>query len=115
MRITTMKGTNMQLTDAIKSRVESKSQILAKLTKGFDPVADLKVEVGKTSKRHSKGPYYRAEFQLSVPGKELRAESTETDLYHAIDRACMQVRRQLKGLKDKRQEAGKKKARPGKE
>ncbi|MBI2473510.1 ribosome-associated translation inhibitor RaiA [Candidatus Uhrbacteria bacterium] len=114
MRITSIKGTNMLLTDAIKSRVTSQAVALEKLTKGFEPAAELRVEVGKSTKHHVKGPFYLAEFQLHVPGTELRASVLEEDLYHAISQARDQIRRQLKGYKDKLKEKSQKKERPGK-
>ena len=101
MRIISIKGTNMPLTDAIKSRVTSQAQVLAKLTKGFEPAAELVVEVGKSTKHHAKGPFFRAEFHLHVPGSELRASTQEEDLYHAIVVARDQIRRQLKEHKYK--------------
>src|SRR3989339_904824 len=112
MRITSIKGTNMLLTDAIKSRVTSQAVALEKLTKDFEPVAELRVEVGKSTKHHAKGPFFLAEFQLHVPGTELRASVLEEDLYHAISQARDQIRRQLKGYKDKLKEKSQKKERP---
>ncbi|PJE76521.1 ribosomal subunit interface protein [Candidatus Uhrbacteria bacterium CG10_big_fil_rev_8_21_14_0_10_48_16] len=114
MRIISIKGTNIPLTDAIKSRVISQSQALERLTKGFEPTAELRVEVGKSTKHHLKGPYYKAEFQLHVPGSELRATTEEEDLYHAIVVARDQIRRQLKGYKDKLTDKHKRAERPDK-
>jgi len=108
-------GTNMALTDAIKSRVTSQAQTLDKYAKGFEPAAELRVEVGKSTKHHVKGPYFYAEFQLHVPGGEFRGVSEEEDLYHAISVARDQVRRQLKEKRDKQQDKNQKKQRPGKE
>ena len=99
MRIISIKATNMPLTDAIRSRVEDQVQLLEKLTTAFEPAAELSVEVGKSSKHHAKGPYYLAEFQMHVPGQELRSSTQEEDLYHAIVVARDQIRRQLKDYK----------------
>ena len=110
MRIISIKGTNMPLTDAIKSRITSQAKVLEKLTTLFEPIAELSVEVGKSTKHHAKGPYYKAEFQLHVPGSELRSTAQEEDLYHAIVVARDQIRRQLKDyktkLKDKHERGG---------
>ncbi|MBI4592153.1 ribosome-associated translation inhibitor RaiA [Candidatus Uhrbacteria bacterium] len=110
MRIISIKGTNMPLTDAIKSRIEEQAKALEKLTHWFEPAAELSVEVGKSTKHHAKGPFYIAEFQLHVPGSELRASTQEEDLYHAIAIARDQIRRQLKDykrkLKDKHERGG---------
>jgi putative sigma-54 modulation protein len=115
MRIISITGTNLPLTDAIKSRVESKAVSLERLTKDFEPAAELRVEVGKSTKHHAKGPYFTAEFQLHVPGSEIRAVTLEEDLYHAIGLACDQTRRQLKEYKDKLDDRSKKGTRPGKQ
>lgn len=114
MRITGIKATNISLTDAIRSRVETKAIQLSKLTKEFDPASELKVEVGKSSRHHAKGPYYRAEFQMSVPGTDLRAVAEEEDLYHAIGQARDQIRRQLKDYKNKLHDKSKRAERPNK-
>lgn len=114
MRIISIKGTNMPLTDAIKARVISQSQALEKLTKDFEPVAELRVEVGKSTKHHAKGPFYRAEFQLHVPGSELRATTEEEDLYHAILVARNQIRRQLREHKNRLKSQHQRSGRPDK-
>jgi ribosomal subunit interface protein len=115
MRIISIKGTNMALTDAIKARIESKSVALGKLTSDFDPASELRVEVGKSTNHHAKGPYFRAEFQLKIPGNDLRAVCEEEDLYHAIGQARDQIRRQLKDYKNKLKDRSQRGARPGKE
>ncbi len=115
MHIVSIKGTNLPLTDAIKSRVESKATMLEKFTAGFEPAAELRVEVGKSTKHHSKGPFFTAEFQLHVRGTEIRSVALEEDLYHAISQACDQTRRQLKEYKDKLQDRSQKGTRPGKQ
>ena len=114
MRITSIKGTNMVLTDAIKSRVSSQAVALEKLTKDFEPVAELRVEVGKSTKHHAKGPFFFAEFQLHVPGTELRSSVQEENLYHAISQSRDQIRRQLKVYKDKLKEKSQRTKRPDK-
>ncbi len=115
MRIIQMKGTNMDLTDAIKNHIESRVDSLRKLCAEFDPADELRVEVGKSTKAHAKGPYFRAEFQLHVPGKDMRAVEEGEDLYVTIDRVRDSIKRQLTDyknlLKDKAQRGG----RPGKE
>jgi len=104
----------MPLTDAIKSRIVSQSEALSKLTKDFDPMAELRVEVGRSSKHHAKGPFFRAEFQMHIPGGDLIAVTEEEDLYHAIGTARDQIRRQLKGQKDQLHEKNRRGGRPDK-
>lgn len=91
----------MDLTDGIKAHVMTKLETLAKLTAGFDPVADTQVEVGKTSNHHNKGPIFRCEINMHVPGGELRGEEEREDLYEAIDKAADEIRRQLVERKER--------------
>ncbi len=115
MRITQIKSTNIDLTDAIRSYVEEKVSHLYKLCEEFDPADTLDVEIGKSTTHHAKGPYYRAEMFLRVPGKEMRAEHDAEDLYEAIDHVKDQIRRQLSDYKERLHERSQKAVRPGKE
>ena len=104
MRIVEISGTNMDLTEAIKSHVERALAKVAKLTEKLEP-ADIRVDVGKTSQHHQKGNIFKAEYNLTIPGTMIRAEATMDDLYTAIDKASDDLRRQVKKYKDKLQGA----------
>jgi len=104
----------MELTDAIKTFVEEKVQVLEKMTEDWEP-AELRIEVGKTTNHHAKGPYFRAEMQLSIPGEVLRAVEEEEDLYESIDKARDNLRRQLKEYQERQQDRSQRGSRPGKE
>jgi ribosomal subunit interface protein len=94
MRITNTLTKNMEMTEAILAYVEEKLMSLEKLCEKYSP-CDIAVEVGKTSEHHQKGNIFRAEFNMTIPGAVLRAESTKDDLYAAIDDAKDQLKRQL--------------------
>ena len=115
MRIISLKATNMDLTDAIRAYVDEKVEHLRKLCGDFDPADDLKVEVGKSTQHHAKGPFYRAEMHLVLPGKELRAEYEGEDLYAAIDNVKDQLRRQITDYKNRLKDKSQRVPRPGKE
>ncbi|MBI5370276.1 ribosome-associated translation inhibitor RaiA [Candidatus Uhrbacteria bacterium] len=115
MRITTLKATNMDLTDAIRAYVDEKVEQLKKLCGEFDPADTLQVEVGKSTRHHAKGPYFRAEMFLHLPGADLRSEEESEDLYEAIDRVRDHLRRQISDYKDKRTDRSQKAKRPGKD
>lgn len=100
MQITKIQGTNMELTEAIRSYVEDKLGSLTKLTQNFEP-AKCDVELADESGRHNKGPYFRCEFNLEIPGDMLRAEAKDEDLYAAIDAAKDDLRRQIFRKKEK--------------
>lgn len=101
MTITSIKGTNVELTASIIDTIEKKLLSLAKLTERMGPATELSVEVGKTTKHHKKGPVWRAEATLAVPGKVLRAEVTDIGLYGSIDLLKDDLERQIKAYKEK--------------
>ena len=115
MRITMLKATNMDMTDAIRAHVENRVESLSKLCEEFDPADEMRVEVGKSSKHHAKGPYFFAEMQLAVPRTTLRAMVEAEDLYEAVDTARDQIRRQLTDYKEKLDDKSHRGARPDKE
>lgn len=114
MTITSILGTNMDLTDAIKSYVEERVAALEKLTAHFESTAELRAELGKTSKHHANGPYYFAEFHLDAPGTVLNAKAEGEDLYAVIDEVKDDLKRQLVDRKEKLVDENKH-LRPGKE
>lgn len=115
MRIIGIKGTNIELTEAIKTYVEERIESLKKLCADFDPSDELAVEVGKTTQHHAKGPFFFAEMQLSLPGTSLRAVEEAEDLYEAIDKVKDQLRRQIADYKDKLLDRSQRGQRPDKE
>lgn len=76
-----IKATKMELTPAIESYVREK---VSGLEKYFDNIIGVEVEVGLTSGHHNKGEIFRAEINLEVPKKVLRAEVETDDLYKSI-------------------------------
>lgn len=101
MKIISIKGTNVELTESILDTIEKKLFALEKFTQQFEPVVELLVEVGKTTRHHKTGPFWRAEATLHVPHAVLRAEATDIGLYGAIDLLKDELVRQIKGYKEK--------------
>lgn len=93
-----IKTKNITLTDAIKEYVEEKIGPLEKFLQGVEPII-VEVEVGKTSQHHNKGDVFRAEVQIEVPGKLLRAESVKDDLRKAIVEVKDNLQVQIKKYK----------------
>lgn len=100
----TIKGTNLNLTDGLRKHIEEKIGGVKK----FFPVdeknsaissATARVEVGLISTHHKSGKIFRAEVNLSLPGKFIRAEAESDDLYRAIDMVRAKLERDLDGLK----------------
>lgn len=59
------------------------------------------VEIGKETRHHKKGPFFRAECQIKLPGKSVRAESFSKDLRTAITEVKDELQRELKKEKGK--------------
>jgi len=98
-----IKATNMDLTPAIRERVEV--AISYAMRHMQTPIESIKtdVEVEKTTSHHNKGEIFRAEINMNVAGRFYRAEDTSSDLYQAIDAARDELVRQRKDNKEKRQ------------
>ena len=95
-----VKTINMELTDAIRQYVEERMLSVAKLVDD-DASAMVDVEVGKTSNHHNKGPYMRAEMNLTFFGNLFRASEEREDLYEAIDVCKDELKRQVAEHKDR--------------
>ena len=97
-----IKATNMELTPAIEDYVRKRFEGLKKFIKGDDDEVKPMVEVGKTSRHHKKGDFFRAEISLRAGGKSLYAASEKADLYAAIDDVKEEIERELLSQKTKR-------------
>lgn len=95
MTINRIKATDIELTDAIKDAVERDLSVLDPLLVRWGETVSVDVEVGKTSQHHHKGEIFRAEINLQIPGKLLRAEEEREDLYAAIKEAVRKIERDL--------------------
>ncbi len=110
-----IKATNIELTPAIKTYVESKIRDLEKPLKYLNKnVLKADVEIGKITKQQRKGRVFRAEINLSMPGKLLRAESVQWDLRVAIDEIKQDMEREIRKYKGKQEAKYKRGARKAK-
>ena len=119
-----IKATNIELDDALRFFVEEKIGELEKFLGAFGPddffigekeKVEAWVEIGKTTKRQLKGNIFRAEVQLHLPKKSLRAEATDIDLRMAINSVKDELQREIKRYKNKRLARARKWARRQKE
>lgn len=101
-----LQASNMELTPSIEQYFEKK--ILPELRKFHVPIIKIDAEVEKTTHHHFKGQVFRAEVNIHTAGKLIRAESTEDNLYAAIDILKDTVRREIRESK-KREESLRKK------
>ena len=98
---TNIKATNIELTDAISDYVNKRLAGLEKFVREGEEM-DVYVEVGKTTKHHKQGDYFRAEFNIEISGSKFYTFSEKEDLYKAIDDAREQVVRKITNRKDRK-------------
>jgi ribosomal subunit interface protein len=91
----TLKTTNIEKTDAITDYAEKRLEGLEKFILSKKPINLCAVEIGKTSRRHKKGEFYRAEVRLVAGGRTFYAYSEKEDLYKAIDDVREEIVREL--------------------
>ena len=88
----------MELTEALKGYVNEK---IGHLEHYSDEIMGARVELG-TSVHHQNG-FFNCEVNLDLPHMQvLRAESTEADLYAAIDLTIPKLREQLERHKGRK-------------
>lgn len=87
-------GHHVTVTPAIRDYVETKMQ---RITRHFDHVIDSQVMLSVEPLKH------RAEVTLHIPGKDIHCESTQENLYAAIDMLVDKVDRKVIQHKDRMQ------------
>ena len=113
MKITIL-AKNIKLNLALRDFVKEKINDLEKFSNLFVPDKDIgvslgrkkakveaRVEIGKTTRHHLKGQVFRAECQMSFPGKTIRSVALSEDLRLAITEVKDELQRQIKRYKRK--------------
>lgn len=95
-----IKATNLDLTPAISSYIQTKVDMLEKYL-GDLQVINCDFEVEKAVGGQHKGEIFRAEINLQVPRELLRVDKTETDLYKAIDKVKDHIETMIINYKEK--------------
>ena len=82
-----VKAAGFELTPSLNVYIENKLGTLSKLIKRFDEegVAELWLDLSRTTRHHRKGEVFRAEADLRLPKKILRAQKEAGDIRAAID------------------------------
>lgn len=109
-----IKTTDLKLNIALRNYIQEKIDSLEKFANIFQnekyydgfftkgkPKVEVWLEVGRTTLHHQKGPVFRAEAQMRLPEKSLRAEATGKNLRLAIVEVKDELQRQLKQYKNK--------------
>jgi len=96
-----IKAVNLKLTPEIKKAVGEKIGTLDKFIPYVDPaVVEASVEVALEARHHKKGKIYYVEANVKVPGKVLRAEAREENIYKAINQVKDELQRSFKKYKE---------------
>ncbi|HCB36095.1 TPA: ribosome-associated translation inhibitor RaiA [Candidatus Azambacteria bacterium] len=96
-----IKATNLELSGSVNAYIDEKINGLEKFIQNVDLSAvECWVEVAKTTTHHRKGDIYRAEADIRLPGKVIRAEAEQWDLHQAIDQIKDELQRELKKYKE---------------
>lgn len=107
-----IKASNLDLTPAITVYIEDKINGLEKFVSGEGLKAwdehnqaamEADVEIAKTTSHHRQGDIYRAEVNLKVPGRIIRAEAEEWDMRVAVDKVKDELQAELKKYKNKQE------------
>lgn len=100
-----IKSTNLDITQSLKAYINKKIKVLEKLVARFDLEGGVEMwlEVARVTKHHRKGDVFRAEADLRLPGKILRASEENIDIRAAIDIVQNKLRGEIMKYKTKRQ------------
>jgi putative sigma-54 modulation protein len=91
---------NIDIDEPLRVFVDEKIGGLEKYLQDMGEVS-ARVEIGKPSQHHNKGPVFFAEANLNVGGHTLRGEKTHEDLRAAIVDVKEQLKIQITKWKEK--------------
>jgi putative sigma-54 modulation protein len=94
---------NLDITKPIETFIDDKIGGLDKLFKKNDDIS-AKVEIARTTKHHRSGEVFRAEANLLINGKLLRAEAEDFDIRNAITAVKDTLQIEIKKFKEKRKD-----------
>ncbi len=110
MRIT-IKAKNLELTEELQNFIEEKIGSLKKFVKILKEergegktLAEAFVEVEKETRHHKKGKIFKAEAQISLPGKILMAQARGEDLPGIVVKLKDALQQEIKKYKLKNKE-----------
>ena len=93
---TNIKATNISLESAVTDYLEGKIQSLEHHFESTEiPNIRAEIELGRETAHHRQGDIFRAEINLHLPEKTLRAVARRDDLYTAIDKMKDEIIREI--------------------
>ncbi|OHB25953.1 MAG: ribosomal subunit interface protein [Parcubacteria group bacterium RIFOXYD2_FULL_52_8] len=97
-----VKAQQIELTPAIASYLEKRLLGVKKFLGVIEDAAIAQVELGKTTRHHKAGDFFKCEVHLRAWGKVFSASATESDLYAAIDKMKDELVQELTAHKGKK-------------
>lgn len=99
-----VKATSLEITPALNDYLVNKLSSLSKFVRRWETAGEIEVriELGRTTRHHRRGNIYRAEVDLCLPEKLLRAEASEPDIRMAVDRVKDKLQQGIKKYKELR-------------
>lgn len=98
-----IKTTNVELTSDLEQWVKSRIEPLARLDKFLqEPDIEVWVEIGKITQGQKTGKIFRAEAQLNLPGKSIRAEAITNNLKKSINEVKEKLQREIVDYKERK-------------
>ncbi len=102
-----IKTKNIELDETLEDFINDKIGSLSKFIKILQeekiekgkPLGQFFIEVEKETRHHKKGPYFRAEVQVYLPGRTLRVEAKGEDLKMAIIEIKDEMQQEIKKYK----------------
>jgi len=94
-----LKAKTISITPAIRAAVAKAMASLGAKVNRFGTSVDGEVEVGKVTRHHKKGDFFRAEIHVRLPGKLVYAASENDDLYVSINAARKEAEKQIASYK----------------
>lgn len=94
---------SIEITPALEIYIQKKFAALEKLVNAINKtnLAELTLEIGRTTNHHRKGDVYRAAAKLHLAKVTLRAEEEAEDIRIAIDAVKDTLREEIEKNKDK--------------
>jgi len=97
--ITHIKGTSLEVTEALKELLEQKFAALEKFI-GDETDVSCNIELSKETASQS-GDIFRAEATLHFMGKKFRAEATTDQIEKSIDKVKQELEREVRKANNK--------------
>ena len=98
-----LKSTNIKPSESTRAYVDGKLvRMVEKLLSRDGEAIMLDIEVGKPTRHHKPGPFFRAEANLKIGKTLLRAEALGESLNEAIDLLEEELEREIKKFKERK-------------